>query len=1416
MKYNICIVLFLLSLTKSDLILGQPCPCTVSAGNDKNLCEPGGDVTLNGSITGTPLSYEWTPAIGLNDPEVLSPIATVDQTITYTLTVKCLNNTNLVVNSNFNNGNTSFTSDYLYNPISVVNEGVYSVSNNPQSVHPGFQPCTDHTGGGQMMVVNGSGTPNQDVWCQTIAVTPNTDYAFETWVATLVAASPALLQFSINGQTIGPIFQAPGSPCNWEQFSATWNSGASTSATICIVNQNTSLGGNDFALDDISFKSICTIEDKVTVFVHPVKQSFVQATICQGQTYTLGGQTFQNEGSYDISLKTWKNCDSIITLDLFVIEVFASIDPPDKLDCILTEIFLYGDGSSDGPEITYKWTTVNGNIISDPKESNIQVNKAGSYTLTVTYNNGILTCTDSKTIIVETDYTKPVLTAGPDGLLTCADTVLVISGTVFSPFDQFKVNWTTPNGKITSKSDTLNPTIASPGIYILTVTNLLNGCTALDTTIIQKDPSLPLVVITGKTTITCKDGALWISGELSDKGPGFDFLWSTSNGSFSSSLDSLVVEINQAGVYNLLIVNNQTACKSAASYTVVENLNGPLIDAGPKDTLSCLFPSIVLNGSSNLKDSLINIIWSTQNGSILSGLNSLMPTIGSPGIYYFSVLDTLNGCTSIDSVQIALDENTPIVPTLADALLTCTTNKIVLNGTGSSSGLNFQYAWFTSNGNITGLVDSLISTCDAAGQYILTVVNLLNGCSISDTLEVVEDIVLPNVLAGIDDQLTCKKQTVLLDGSQSSSGSQYDYQWSSNPAGGIVSGANTSSPLINQSGIYYLTISNQLTGCLNVDSLEITLDTLAPTVNLPGNLLLSCKNSSLQINAQNTATGSFQYAWSSLSGQFLGGQQTLTPTVNKPGTYTLLTTNSTNGCTSEQNLIIGSNDEIPQVNAGADFSLTCFFPLFNAAGSLVYSGNDIQITWASSNKPVLSGGQTLTPQIGFPGSYTLTVIDTITGCSASDIVIVSIDTVAPNPIISLPNVITCLNTTSLISLTTFDPSWTFVWTTIDGNIVGSSIGNQLIVDKKGQYSLTITDPSNGCTSVKNTLILEDIQSPIVNAGPDKLLTCLQQTNVLTGTVQGNPINFSLEWYFNLQAITGSNTLNLTVNKPGNYLLRTTNISNGCVGEDSVIVTEISDKPNDMDIELIPPGCTVLGTAAVTNINGGIGPYTYSINGSIFQSVNIFQSLTSGNYTIAIMDANGCEYEKQLEIPVAPILTVELPVIITIEYNIGEQLFPELNIPVQNISSVSWNPTMGLSCSDCLNPIANPLEETLYSVFVTDVTGCTAKAYIKILALKDFDLYVPNAFSPNDDGVNDRWMIYGDPKIVSKIRRLQIFDRWGEGLFEASNFQVNDPNFAWDGVFRNRNLQNSVFVYYFEAEFVDGRTQIYKGDINLMR
>ncbi|HVU56214.1 MAG TPA: LamG-like jellyroll fold domain-containing protein [Puia sp.] len=252
-----------------------------------------GDTTIcNGSrvplSTATSLDFCWSPTTYLDNPAAANPVATPSVTTKYYFLAK-VTGPNLVVNGDFSAGNTGFTSDYTYStngfPVAM-----YGVGPNPAVWLPSAPPCTDHTSGnGNMMMVNGTDVPGVKVWSQTVTIVPNTNYAFSAWLENITSVNPAVLQFSINGRQLGHLLTANVTDCIWDQFYTVWNSGNATTAVISIVNTNTVLSGNDFALDDISFAPLTVKRDSVTITVNdiPVVKAKPDTTICPGQPVPL-------------------------------------------------------------------------------------------------------------------------------------------------------------------------------------------------------------------------------------------------------------------------------------------------------------------------------------------------------------------------------------------------------------------------------------------------------------------------------------------------------------------------------------------------------------------------------------------------------------------------------------------------------------------------------------------------------------------------------------------------------------------------------------------------------------------------------------------------------------------------------------------------------------------------------------------------------------------------------------------------------------------------------------------------------------------------------------------------------------------------------------------------------------------------
>ncbi|TVR79187.1 MAG: T9SS C-terminal target domain-containing protein [Chitinophagaceae bacterium] len=264
---------------------GAQCPppptpvCDITASVDRDyieICE-GGSAQLEASGGD---SYTWIPSAGLTDANIANPKASPSSTTTYQVIVEGLGG-NLIQNGDFEDGNTGFTTDYNYvnTPYSggynsgtgLYPEGAYAVDVNPNFYHPQFQGSDLTTGSGKFMIVNGSPNMGDKVWCQNVSVEPNTSYELEAYVSSLVSSNPAIVYFTVNSTAALHLpVTAPSTQNSWIPFGGEWYSGTSTTAEVCIYNENTIKSGNDFGLDEISMKAVCTDTATVEVVVNPV------------------------------------------------------------------------------------------------------------------------------------------------------------------------------------------------------------------------------------------------------------------------------------------------------------------------------------------------------------------------------------------------------------------------------------------------------------------------------------------------------------------------------------------------------------------------------------------------------------------------------------------------------------------------------------------------------------------------------------------------------------------------------------------------------------------------------------------------------------------------------------------------------------------------------------------------------------------------------------------------------------------------------------------------------------------------------------------------------------------------------------------------------------------------------------------
>jgi gliding motility-associated-like protein len=295
--------------------------------------------------------------------------------------------------------------------------------------------------------------------------------------------------------------------------------------------------------------------------------------------------------------------------------------------------------------------------------------------------------------------------------------------------------------------------------------------------------------------------------------------------------------------------------------------------------------------------------------------------------------------------------------------------------------------------------------------------------------------------------------------------------------------------------------------------------------------------------------------------------------------------------------------------------------------------------------------------------------------------------------------------------------------------------------------------------------------------------------------------------------TGDSTQNIAGIPAGLYDVTITD-SNGCTIMDEIELTE----PEEFSITLsiTQPDCFDQHEGSITVIQGGgVNPVTYSLDGIHYQSFPTFNTLPEGTYTITALDANNCEVQEILWI------NVPLPIDVDLgedrEIHLGDTSMIEaiLDISFDSLVNITWMGLNNPNCPTCLVQPVAPIISSAYSISVTNTAGCSDSDSISISVISNTDIYVPNVFSPNGDGIND-FLLINATEEVQEIESFTIFDRWGNVIFQVEHFLPDDRAYAWDGKMRGKEMNPAVYAYSMIAAFKDGRKEARYGDISLIR
>jgi gliding motility-associated-like protein len=369
------------------------------------------------------------------------------------------------------------------------------------------------------------------------------------------------------------------------------------------------------------------------------------------------------------------------------------------------------------------------------------------------------------------------------------------------------------------------------------------------------------------------------------------------------------------------------------------------------------------------------------------------------------------------------------------------------------------------------------------------------------------------------------------------------------------------------------------------------------------------------------------------------------------------------------------------------------------------------------------------------------------------------------------------------------------------------------------------DAQPPCTDDFETATIIIHPLPVADAGEQQTLTCNAPDVQIGGTGSSTGANFTYTWtMLGSPAVIGTDPV-IQVAQPGTYVLTVTNTQTGCEAKDQVVVIQDMDAPV---FTLFVKDVTCFGYADgiifVETVTGGKPPYLFSINEGPFTSQQQFGNLAGGQYLVIIEDANGCQSQAMAEVIEPPVLTAELET--TISETLNGDYFMEWgdeavitllsSYAIADLDTIIWSPAEYVQCNDifCQSVTVAPQEGALFTVTV-EAGPCSATSQLRILMRKSRPVFIPTVFSPNNDGHNDVLYIFAGRQ-VERILSFNIFNRWGEPVFQATEFPPNDFKFGWDGYHRGKPEDPGVFAYYVEVLYKDGYVEMIEGSFSLVR
>ncbi len=1176
----------------------------------------------------------------------------------------------------------------------------------------------------------------------------------------------------------------------------------------------------------------CTSAKSITVTVNPLPNVSAgsNVSICNGTsanlnatgaaTYSWSPATGLNNPNisnpaanpsatttYTVTGTSTVGCKNTAQVTVTVIANPTLTVTPNQTICAGDSATLTASGAA-----TFTWspstglsTTTGGTVIAKP-------------TVTTTYTvlgNTVTNGCQAAGSVTVTVNPKPTISAGSNRTLCLGDsTVLTATGAA-------TYVWSPATGL--SCTTCANPYAKPSATTTYTITSTSGvGCTATGTVTVIVNP-LPTVSAGNNLSVCAGSGvALNATGAST-------YVWSPATGLSCTACAWPVANPTTTTTYTVT-GTNANGCKNTAQVTITVN---------PRPAIATSNISICPGGSGGLlATGGVTYSWSPATG--LSCTNCANPTASPSATTTYTVTGTdANGCTNTATAIVTINA-TPSITVTGNRSF-CAGDSTQLTASGAAS-----YTWSPATGLSCSSCANPVAKPAATTTYTVTGTSGI-GCTATTTVTITVN-PIPAVSAG-SPQTICVGSTANLNATGAAT-----YVWS--PATGL-SCTSCANPVASPAATTtYTVVGTSAAGCSNKDSVKITVAP-KPTVATAG--ISICPGSTGNL----LATGAVSYLWSPATG--LSCTNCANPVASPAATtvYTVIGTNA-DGCTNSATATVTVNPT-PVINvagtrsicAGTSTTLTasgaatyvwspatnlsctnCASPVANPAATTTYTVTGTSgpgctatttVTITVNPVPVVTTGPAQTSCAGSPvnlsasgaatyvwtpatalncttcanpvASPTTTTTYVVTGTTAAGCSNTANVTITVNPLPPVnagPGTSVCMLTSAQLHAS---GAVSYAWAPAGTLSCATCASPVATPASTTTYTVTGTDGS-GCTNTDNVTVSIYTQPP-VNAGPDQTICAGEsaqlQASGASAYVWSPAVTLSCAACPAPLAIPVANTT---------YQVIGTDV-HGCVDSDKVVISIIQKGP----VGVGPGGDICAGESVQLSASGGSSYQWIPDAGLNDANIPNPVAMPTGNVTYQVIIKQGTCFTDTLSatVNVHPIPTVNAGP----DQNVLAGSTVQLNPTATNVATYVWSPSDGLNCTTCPNPVASPTKTTNYTVDVASDFGCKSSDEVTLFVTCDGkQLWMPNTFTPNADGQNDRFYPHG--RGITTVKRFRIYDRWGELIYDISNMPVDDANYGWDGTYKNQPLKPDVYVYIVNAECTTGEPLEVKGDISLIR